>query len=90
MKAQSPTVNVFAAPDKGLDPEFIQFGSGVFKACDAKAPPSPFTSGSSYDTCLTYLMPEGHHFAQAPLERRHPVRFHPHRVVRKLRVPVRL
>jgi hypothetical protein len=59
VKAQSPTVNIFASPDKGLDPEFIQFGSGVFEACDAKAPPSPFTSGSSYETCLTYLMPEG-------------------------------
>jgi hypothetical protein len=48
-----------AAQDKGLDPELVLLRPGLFKACDAKTPPSPFASGSSYDACLTYLMPEG-------------------------------
>ena len=58
-KGSNPAVSIFPVPENGLDPEHIQFGSGVFKACDSTAPTSSFTSGSSYDTCLTYLMPEG-------------------------------
>lgn len=59
VKKSNPMLSIFSAPDKGLDPEYIQFSPGIFKACDSTAPPSSFTSGSSYDTCLTYLMPEG-------------------------------
>ena len=72
-KGSNPAVNIFAMQEKGLDPEHIQFGAGVFKACDSTAPPSSFTSGSSYDTCLTYLMPEGTVLHKLPPENRHKI-----------------
>jgi len=53
-----PDISFDAIDDRGQEQGSVTF-LGTFDRCDDKQVPRPFTSGKSYESCLTYLMPGG-------------------------------
>jgi hypothetical protein len=56
--SDDPDVTFRAIDDRGQAQPSVTF-LGTFSRCDDKRPPKPFKPGSSYESCLTYLMPGG-------------------------------
>jgi hypothetical protein len=53
-----PDLMFRAIDDRGQTQSSVTF-LGTFSRCDDRQPPRPFSSGKSYESCLTYLMPAG-------------------------------
>jgi hypothetical protein len=53
-----PAITLDGIDDRGQTQSSLIF-LGTFDRCDDASAPKPFTSGKSYDTCLTYLVPGG-------------------------------
>jgi hypothetical protein len=53
-----PDISFDAIDDRGQEQGSVTF-FGTFERCDDKQVPRPFTSGTSYQSCITYLMPGG-------------------------------
>jgi hypothetical protein len=56
--SDDPDVTFRAIDDRGQAQPSVTF-LGTFARCNDRQPPKPFTRGSSYESCLTYLMPGG-------------------------------
>jgi hypothetical protein len=56
--SDDPDVTFRAIDDRGQAQPSVTF-LGTFSRCDDKQPPKPFKSGSSYESCMTYLIPGG-------------------------------
>jgi len=57
-KDSDPAITLDGIDDRGQTQSSLIF-LGTFARCDDITVPKPFTSGKSYDTCLTYLVPGG-------------------------------
>jgi len=53
-----PDISFDAIDDRGQEQGSVTF-FGTFDRCDDKQVPRPFTSGTTYESCITYLMPGG-------------------------------
>jgi len=55
--------------DRGQEQGSVTF-IGTFERCDDTQVPRPFKRGSSYDSCLTYLIPGGGSIDEGAVEKR--------------------
>jgi hypothetical protein len=58
VKSDDPDIRFDAIDDRGQEQGSVTF-FGTFERCDDTDAPDPFTSGKSYESCLTYLIPGG-------------------------------
>ena len=58
VKNDDPDIRFDGIDDRGQEQGSVTF-FGTFDRCDDKSAPAPFTTGKSYESCLTYLLPGG-------------------------------
>ena len=58
VKGDDPDIRFDGIDDRGQEQGSVTF-FGTFDRCDDASAPAPFTTGKSYESCLTYLVPGG-------------------------------
>ena len=58
VKNDDPDIRFDGIDDRGQEQGSVTF-FGTFERCDDTSAPAPFTTGKSYESCLTYLLPGG-------------------------------
>ena len=58
VKSDDPDIRFDGIDDRGQEQGSVTF-FGTFDRCDDTSAPAPFTTGKSYESCLTYLLPGG-------------------------------
>ena len=58
VKGDDPDIRFDGIDDRGQQQGSVTF-FGTFDRCDDTSAPAPFTTGKSYESCLTYLLPGG-------------------------------